>query len=219
MYSKASIICENGFTLLGNIANNKINKHWDISDYIVLTDPPYEISENETNEIIDCAIKFNAKTVIVFSDDRQKHYPYEDMCDDYQRLYWIKPISTKNTSRHYSRFVEYIHILQWEGAIWNSKKSNWSNYVNVFTDLVGGDFEHPFQKPVSLIERLIRNHTNQDTVVVDPFFGSGTTAIASLNLGRRFIGSEQYQEYVNIATKRIVDVFGGDRVYNMEICE
>lgn len=63
---------------------------------------------------------------------------------------------------------------------------------------------HPTQKPVDLLEYLIRTYTNENDVVLDNCFGSGSTAIACLNTKRRFIGIEISPEYYGIAEKRIL---------------
>jgi len=65
---------------------------------------------------------------------------------------------------------------------------------------------HPTQKPVSLMEYLIKTYTNEGELVLDNCIGSGTTAIACLNTKRNFIGMEQEQKYFEIANKRIVDL-------------
>lgn len=62
---------------------------------------------------------------------------------------------------------------------------------------------HPSQKPVELMERMIQNSSRAGDVVLDPFAGSGTTAVACLNLGRKFIGYEIDEKYFNIALERI----------------
>lgn len=64
---------------------------------------------------------------------------------------------------------------------------------------------HPTQKPVALFEYLIRTYTNEGEIVLDNCIGSGTTAVAAINTGRKFIGIEQESEYVEIARKRIAD--------------
>ncbi len=61
--------------------------------------------------------------------------------------------------------------------------------------------EHPHQKPVSLMERLI-GKTN-GAVILDPFMGSGTTGVACMNLGKKFIGIEIEPKYFDIACERI----------------
>lgn len=66
---------------------------------------------------------------------------------------------------------------------------------------------HPTQKPVGLMEYIIKTYTNENDVVLDNTMGSGTTAIACINLKRKFIGIEQSKEYFETATKRINDYF------------
>jgi site-specific DNA-methyltransferase (adenine-specific) len=66
---------------------------------------------------------------------------------------------------------------------------------------------HPTQKPVLLMEYLIRTYTNPGDVVLDNCMGSGTTGVACANTGRRFIGMEMDAGYFEIASKRIADAF------------
>jgi len=62
---------------------------------------------------------------------------------------------------------------------------------------------HPTQKPVDLLEYLIKTYTNENETVLDFTMGSGTTGVAAKNLNRNFIGIEQDQKYFNIAEQRI----------------
>lgn len=64
---------------------------------------------------------------------------------------------------------------------------------------------HPTQKPVVLMEYLIKTYTNEGDTVLDFTMGSGTTGVAAKNLNRDFIGVEKSLEYFNIAEKRIND--------------
>ncbi|MGB9763427.1 MAG: DNA-methyltransferase [Minisyncoccia bacterium] len=63
--------------------------------------------------------------------------------------------------------------------------------------------EHPTQKPVRLMERLINLTSDVGDLIYDPFAGSGSTLVAAKNLSRKFIGSEILEEYCKIADKRI----------------
>lgn len=65
---------------------------------------------------------------------------------------------------------------------------------------------HPSQKPISLIRLLISASTRKGDYVLDPFLGSGTTAVAAQELGRRWLGIEINPQYVQIAQKRISEV-------------
>lgn len=62
---------------------------------------------------------------------------------------------------------------------------------------------HPSQKPLALVERIIRSSSLSGDTVLDPFLGSGTTAVAAQRLGRRWIGIEQCPDYVAMARKRL----------------
>jgi len=62
---------------------------------------------------------------------------------------------------------------------------------------------HPTQKPVALMEYLIKTYTNEDETVFDGFMGSGTTGVAAKNLNRKFIGIEKDDKYFSISEDRI----------------
>lgn len=62
---------------------------------------------------------------------------------------------------------------------------------------------HPTQKPVALMEYLIKTYTNENDIVLDNCMGSGTTGVACKNLNRNFIGIEKDEKYFNIAKERI----------------
>ena len=63
---------------------------------------------------------------------------------------------------------------------------------------------HPTQKPVELLEYLIKTYTNEDEVVLDNCMGSGSTGVACINTNRRFIGMEIEEKYFEIAKDRIL---------------
>ena len=72
--------------------------------------------------------------------------------------------------------------------------------------------QHPTQKPVALMEYLIRTYTNEGDTVLDNTMGSGTTGVAAANTGRKFIGIERDDKYFAIAQKRIEEALYGDLV-------
>lgn len=61
---------------------------------------------------------------------------------------------------------------------------------------------HPTQKPLGLIKRIIEASTNENDVILDPFNGSGTTGIAAIMLGRKYIGMEIEKNYLELSKKR-----------------
>lgn len=87
-------------------------------------------------------------------------------------------------------------------------RSEYSYPKSILTISKGGgqitkDYEHPTQKPVELYSYLTRTYTNEGDTVLDFCAGSGTTGVACMQLGRRFIGIEIEPKYFDIAAKRI----------------
>lgn len=72
-----------------------------------------------------------------------------------------------------------------------------------FNAVKGKEKKHPTQKPVSLLEYLVKTYTNEGDLILDNCMGSGTTGVACKHLNRRFIGIEQDNKYFEIAKERI----------------
>ena len=80
----------------------------------------------------------------------------------------------------------------------------WTNWPRDVLEISSeGKTVHPTQKPVALMEYLIRTYTHEGMTVLDNCFGSGTTGVACVNTGRKFIGIEMDAGYFEIAQKRI----------------
>ena len=71
---------------------------------------------------------------------------------------------------------------------------------------------HPTEKPLALFKYLIETSTNPGDIILDPCLGAGTTALAAIASGRRYIGIELFKDYYDIALQRI-DYLQGDIVY------
>lgn len=85
-------------------------------------------------------------------------------------------------------------------------KQTVSGYPRQVLDIASeGATLHPTQKPVALMEYLIRTYTQEGETVLDNCMGSGTTGVACVNTGRRFIGIEKEVKYFDIAYRRIED--------------
>ena len=68
--------------------------------------------------------------------------------------------------------------------------------------------KHPTQKPLKLLERIVRAASPEDALVLDPFAGSSTTGIAAARLGRRYVGVELEPQYLDLAVQRFHDLAG-----------
>jgi hypothetical protein len=96
-----------------------------------------------------------------------------------QLLHWVKPVSTKNTAKRYSRFVEAIACY----GVTFREPLHWSNRTGIFVDCLLRNDDHEWKKPESLIERLIRNHYCGSGIVYDPCAGSRTVETVCKRLG------------------------------------
>ncbi len=106
------------------------------------------------------------------------------------------------------------YITDFEMGVWLvKKKAKWvfnrldEKYQRpkFVSGLVSGKekTDHTTQKPVALMEHLVKIHSNENQLVLDPFMGSGTTGVACKNLNREFIGVELDKKYFEIAEKRL----------------
>lgn len=111
------------------------------------------------------------------------------------------------------RYIQNIEMMSWyvkDGAKWvfNRQKEPYEDSIISCPAESGGGFVryHPTQKPVRLFEHLIKIHTNENNLVLDCCAGSGTTAIACMNLNRNYICIEKDVKYFNIMKERISKV-------------
>lgn len=84
-----------------------------------------------------------------------------------------------------------------------NKKLNGNRIANIIKADKTGNTLHPTEKPLELIKLLITKSSNEDDIILDPFLGSGTTAVACKQLNRNYIGIELSEEYCEIARKRL----------------
>lgn len=120
-------------------------------------------------------------------------------------LVWEKPLSIINKNR-FSQNLEYIVRIYDYGTALNRVENNeLYNRVRKTKPVSGADKVHLTQKPVSIVSGFLLLSSKEDDVVLDPFIGSGTTALACIQEHRHFIGFEISEKYYNIALSRIND--------------
>jgi DNA modification methylase len=112
-------------------------------------------------------------------------------------LPWDKITPTAN--RWYMKHVEFTLYL-WKGRARTINNPSAKQLVRGGLDKIAG---HPTEKPVPLMAEYIRNSSQPGQVVLDPFMGSGTTGVAALQLGRRFVGIEIDPGFFAMACDRI----------------
>ena len=116
---------------------------------------------------------------------------------------WLKtnpvPINSKATYLSNAREIA-ISCVKGGKATFNSK---YDNGVYEYPIYGGKDRFHPTQKSLPLFEELIKKHSNEGDIVVDPYGGSGTTYVASMNTNRVCLSSEPDEEYFEKTKQRI----------------
>ena len=136
------------------------------------------------------------------------HQVFDPEFDTFQYVVWHKTNPVPKIRRAgFLNSCELIICVWNKGHTWNfSKQNEMHNFIQ--SPICMGKERlkkpmHPTQKPLKVLEHLIKIATNQDDVVFDPFMGVGSTGVASLNLERRFIGFEVEQEYYDAALMRL----------------
>jgi len=136
-----------------------------------------------------------------------------------QLLIWVK--SNPLPQFRLIGYRQATELMFWALKNKNTKSNDNFNFssqremTNVFyAPIVGGKerTEHPTQKPLSITEKIIKTHCKKEGIVLDPFLGSGTTAVACEKLGRHWIGIEREEEYCKIAEARINKYKGQSRL-------
>ena len=133
--------------------------------------------------------------IVMFSPSKFGHFTYN-------------PIKTKGRMRNKTPKRK---ADDYDGRAYGKVKHRGDNYNDEYypTSIVEvsnanqRNKQHPTQKPVALMEYLIKTYTNEGETVLDFTMGSGTTGVAAKNLNRKFIGIELDKEYFKIAEKRI----------------
>lgn len=179
---------------------------------MVLTDPPYGINYVPRNIKWKCVLNDNlsdyclqwfkeikrvGKSFIVFgANNFIKYIP-----DKYGWLVWDKRLSEKGDKMFGSPFElaiskanKYKMYRVQHGGVINADSIIGNNEKRV----------HPTQKPIILFSKILNDFSNENDLILDPFLGSGTTAIACKRLNRKYIGIEISSEYCEVAKKRLL---------------
>lgn len=128
------------------------------------------------------------ESVLVFADGQTAYNPQKSTG---------KPYACRSSSAGVTTFDQSV-----TGWVTENDGSRFPTTELRFTSETG---EHPTQKPVALFEYLIRTYTNEGETVLDNTMGSGTTGVACVRTGRKFIGIERDAGYYEIAQKRIAE--------------
>ena len=117
-----------------------------------------------------------------------------------------KNVKKKNNAKRLGKFLNQPEHLGVGNKLLHETEyeQKYTNYPSEIIEFgLDKDVVHPTQKPVELMEYLIRTYSNEGEVVLDNCMGSGTTGVACVNTNRNFIGIEMEENYYKIAEQRI----------------
>lgn len=169
----------------------------------VITDPPYGIGQDGGAQRTRGSKRTNGAK-IGWDSERPSKYVFDMMeAAGSVRIYW--------GGNYFSDYLPAsMGWLYWEkrmGGDFSDGELAWTSQHKALRQFSyyrknKGD-EHPTQKPVDLMKWCIEQCKNTPKSILDPFMGSGTTGVAAIQMGRRFIGIEKELTYFDIACKRI----------------
>jgi len=205
------VICGDCLEVMKHIPNKSVD--------LVLTDPPYGILQISHRTVGWSKL---AKTKDYGDMSWDKEIPQKKSFDEMKRISKDQIIFGGN---YFANYLEHSPCwLVWDkvnGAsnfadcelIWTSFKKavrkyefRWHGMLQ--EDMKEKDFRtHPTQKPQELISRIINDWTNKDILIIDPYFGVGTTGVACKKMNRSFIGIEKKLKYCEIAERRLAQEY------------
>jgi len=182
----------------------------------VITDPPYGIgvkyqTYSDTRDNLHNLVKgispmlLSARRSLVFCGPTQ--------IQEYPRPRWVVAVVWNTTgSRGFCGFSQWTPILFYGTDVGNGFASRSGILKSDVIRFSGGsgvgfmrreEIEHPCPKPLNMMTSVVLRFTDNTDVVLDPLMGSGTTGVACIQSGRRFIGIEIDQKYFDVACRRI----------------
>ena len=185
----------------------------------VITDPPYgvvnrqssglrnldrgvaDIANFDTKELAKLLVKYGSSIYIWCSTEQVSDFR-KSMVESgmsTRLCIWEKTNPSPMNGQHlWLSSVETCVFGRESGATFNEHCSS-----PVFRFATEPKKYHPTAKPIPLMVKIINASTNEGMTVIDPFMGSGTTGVAAVKIGRKFIGIEKDKEYFDIACERI----------------
>jgi len=130
----------------------------------------------------------------------------------FEVLVWCKLNPTPQTNNVWLPDIEYCLYFREKGVKLNEGydyKSKW--YVSGINQKDKAIYNHPSIKPFELVKRHLLHATQKDNLILDPFIGSGTTAVASKVIGRDYIGFENDEAWYQVAIDRLDGITAKER--------
>ena len=203
----------------------------DSSVDLVITDPPYEIStsgaglykqadkqyvkelegmkDGFSEEVLDELCRIMKKINIYFFCSQKQiitlldYFVKKRKCN-WNIISWHKTNPIPACGNKYLTDTEFILFFREKGVkVYGSFDSKRTWYATPLNQTDKKKYGHPTVKPQSILTNLVANSSQEGWSVLDPFMGSGSTGVAAVSMGRKFIGIELYEKYFGVAKDRI----------------
>ena len=138
--------------------------------------------------------------IIVFYKKLPTYNPQMVKCEPHKRNHGKGRMLNHLVNNCYGNYLDLSTTI--------SDKKFPSSIITISKEHCNGKFFHPTQKPVALLEYLIKTYTNENDLVLDNCMGSGSIGVACVNTNRNFIGIELDKNYFEIAKERIENING-----------
>ena len=198
---------------------------------MILADPPYGTTACKWDSVIDLTLMWEQLkriikpngAIVLFSSQpfnssnfmllkKQIGKRHENICVFYKQQPTYNPQMLEGKPSHgtgnnigkVQGKREYLGVNNFKIQEVGKSNLKYPTSIIKFNGMGRGLAVHPTQKPVALMEYLIKTYTNESETVLDFTMGSGTTGVACKNLNRKFIGIELDEKYFNIAKERIL---------------
>lgn len=197
---------------------------------LIVTDPPYDVHAGKgggcfgnrqayqdiapiangfSDEVLDELCRVLKKiNIYIFCSQKQiipllDYFVKRKGCN-WNLLTWHKTNPVPACCNKYLTDTEFVLFFRERYVkVLGEYKTKFTYYITPIDQKIKKRYGHPTIKPVEIIENFIKNSSEPGAVVLDPFIGSGTTAIACINTGRRYIGFELNEKYHATALQRI----------------
>jgi len=172
-----------------------------------------DFGESEIYEFLDVAIKKMKKVnMFIFCSKLQLQYYFVYIKEHrlkYDLLIWDKVKYAMKSTKFFTSDIEYVVRIYQDGVSLQKVLVEDASKADIGYYMKRQSYEQPrgkheTGKPVKLIEKYIKLASLENDLILDPFIGSGTTAIACMNMNRRYIGFEIDESCFNIANQRIL---------------
>lgn len=194
---------------------------------MIFTDPPYNINKADWDNLQIIPDQYISEFSRLLKETGSVYICWsclhlETLLPCFKRYFRLSNIIVWNYRNGVTQRANHNYAMTWEAIVYGVKSKPSANIFRNFSKFGNNNFDvweipvpqsnwklekkqHPTQKPIAIVKKAIIASTNENDLVFDPFCGSGTTGVAAVQMGRKFIGIEKNEVYVKMSERRITN--------------